>query len=292
MTLENFDRQYRVLVECPGGAFEFGGEEFPLHISFSFQKTDNFSPNTGALSVWNLNEEHINMLIEGEENSRLALWAGYGDRLFQIFSGVVVFSSTSMDGGDRRTDIDVMDTLEEQRDTYSAKTFAPGTNWRDIIDECAATLGIPVEYGDGVEFKNIDTGFSFMGLTQDIFTKGCESNGLSWSVQDGIVYIRRTAEPQTMSWVYEISPATGMIEMPVRTCVAGSYETGDKIVGYDVTLLLNGDMRVDGYVHLKSKYAEGDFYIKTIEHTGDSMGGSWQTKLRLLEPGRDNGVAS
>lgn len=282
--LENFDRKYEVTIQGPGGGFQFGGEEFPLHINFSMQKTDLYSPNNGTLSVWNLSPEHVNMLIEGEENARLELRAGYKDHLFHIFSGIVSFSSTCMDGADWRTDIEVIDTLEEQRDSYVSLTFDPGTNWRDITDAAAGELGVIIEYGEDVEFKNIDTGFSFSGLADDIFTKACDSNGLSWSVQDGIVQMKKTAQVMNSS-VYEISAQTGMIEMPVRTCLAGSFETGDKIIGYDVTMLLNGDIKIDDYVYLNSRIAQGYFRVYSLDFSGDSMGGDWITRVRLLERG-------
>lgn len=286
--LENFDRQYRVTIVGGGGGFAFGGEPFPLHISFSMQKTDLYSPNNGTLSVWNLSPEHTAMLIEGEENARLTLQAGYGDNIYQIFSGVVNFSSTAMDGADWRTDIEVIDTLEEQRDSYVSLSFAPGTNWRDIMCAAAGQLGIPIIFGPDVEFKSIDTGFQFVGLADDIFTKGCDSNALSWSVQDGIVQVKK------QFWycedrAYVVSADTGMIEMPVRVCLAGSAETGDKIVGYEVTILLNADIHIDEYVYLDSRVVKGFYRVYSIDYSGDSQSGDWIMKLRLLELGEGGG---
>lgn len=285
-SLENFDRQYRCTIQGPTGGFQFGGEEFPLHISFSFQKTDLYSPNNGNLSVWNLSPKHIAFLIEGEENARLELRAGYRDRIPLIFSGVVSFSSTAMDGADRRTDIEVIDLLEEQRDPYVSESFAPGVNWQDITDAAAGLIGAPIEYGDNVVFKVIDTGFQFVGLAQDMLTKACDSNGLSWSVQDGVIQVKRENDVMYHNDVYVISAKTGMIEMPVRTCIAGSAETGDKIVGYDVTCLLNADIKVNQYVYLQSKVATGYFYVHSIEYIGDNVSGDWITKMRLLAVGQ------
>lgn len=283
---ENFQRKYKCTIVGPGGGFEFGGEEFPLHINFSFQKTDLYSPNTGNLSVWNLSPAHTSMLIDGEENAKLTLEAGYKDHISRIFSGTVSFSSTAMDGADWRTDIEVIDTLEPQRDSYVSLSFAPGTNWKDITNEAAGQLGIPIKYGYNAEFKDIDTGFQFVGLADDIFTKAGESNGLSWSVQDGIVQMKKISDTIPEPEVYEVSAKTGMIEFPVRVCLAGSMETGDKLVGYEVTTLLNGDIHIDDYVYLVSRTATGYFRVYSIEYTGDSQSGDWVTKMRLLERGK------
>lgn len=283
----NFDRQYRVSVSGPGGGFEFGGEQFPLHINFAFEKSDLNAPNNGNLSVWNLTPEHAKMLQDGEENATLTLRAGYGQKLFQIFSGIVNFSSTSMDGADWRTDIEVIDILEQHRDTYVSMAFAPGSSWEDIANAAAGQIGVPLELGHDVEFRNIDTGFSFCGYAEDILTKVSESNGLSWSVQDGSIQMKKSGDSMPGNRVYEISPDTGMIDDAVRVCIAGSAETGDKIIGYDVTCLLNGGIHVNDYVFLNSRRATGEFYVKSLQHTGDSMSGDWVTKLRLLERGKE-----
>lgn len=54
--MQNFDRQYRLIAGQAGQVgFEIGEGPTPLHVSFSFQKADLKSQNTGKVSIWNLN---------------------------------------------------------------------------------------------------------------------------------------------------------------------------------------------------------------------------------------------
>ena len=113
---ENFDRQYR-LAAGPGGGegFEVGetseANPVPLHVSFSLQKTDLQEQNTGRVTVWNLNPTQLATL--DQKDCALSLKAGYGNRLSLIFAGVVSFVSTTADGADRKTEIEVVDNLIE-----------------------------------------------------------------------------------------------------------------------------------------------------------------------------------
>lgn len=61
-----FDRQVRVSIGGSGGSgFEIGAagaNGIPLHVKFSFEKADVESPNTGKVTIWNLNREHLSEL--------------------------------------------------------------------------------------------------------------------------------------------------------------------------------------------------------------------------------------
>ena len=49
--MQNFDRQYRLIAGQAGQVgFEIGEGPTPLHVSFSFQKADLKSQNTGKVS--------------------------------------------------------------------------------------------------------------------------------------------------------------------------------------------------------------------------------------------------
>jgi hypothetical protein len=284
MSLENFNRQYRVQISPNnGGGFEFGGEPFPLHISFSFQKADVITMNTGQISVWNLSPEQRAILIDGEENCKLTLWAGYGDRLFQIFSGLVSFSTTSMDGADWKTDIEVIDSLESYKDTYVALSYADSVSYETIVKDTVAQMGLPIETSYNVEFGETENGFSYVGSGEEMLSKCCACTDAAWTIQDGEVHVKKPND--TMNRDYKlISADTGMIEIPKRVIIAGSTETGDKIVGWDVKFLLNAAIGVDDYIYLKSKVVSGYYRVYSLQYSGDNMAGDWVCNARLVEP--------
>ena len=66
-SMKNFNRQYRLACGPAGGeGFEIGEitkeNPIPLHIAFALQKTDTTTQNTGKVSIWNLNDEHLSVL--------------------------------------------------------------------------------------------------------------------------------------------------------------------------------------------------------------------------------------
>lgn len=76
----NFDREYRLAAGKAGGmGFEIGekskSQPVPLHINFSIERTDLETQNTGRVTVWNLNKEHLATL--DEKDCVLSLKAGY-----------------------------------------------------------------------------------------------------------------------------------------------------------------------------------------------------------------------
>ena len=103
----NFDREYRLAAGKAGGmGFEIGekskSQPVPLHINFSIERTDLETQNTGRVTVWNLNKEHLATL--DEKDCVLSLKAGYGSRMPLIFAGIVTNCVTTHDG-------DVLDEL-------------------------------------------------------------------------------------------------------------------------------------------------------------------------------------
>lgn len=291
MSLENFDRQYRVQVSPNnGGGFEFGGEAFPLHISFSFQKADVITMNTGQISVWNLSPQQRAILIDGEENCKLALWAGYGNRLFKIFSGLVSFSTTSMDGADLRTDIDVIDSLESYKDTYVNLSYSDVVSYETIIKDCVSQMGLPIETSYNVEFGSTENGLQYVGSGAEMLSKCCDCTDAAWTIQDGEVHVKKPNDTMNRN-VKEISAETGMIEMPKRVIIAGSTETGDKIVGWDVKFLLNASIGVDDYIYLNSKEIQGYYRVYSMQYSGDNYSGEWVCTARLVEPSGGGTVA-
>ena len=80
-----FDRQVRVAIgESGGTGFEIGAPAangIPLHVKFSFEKADVESPNTGKVTVWNLNKEHLAELEK--QDCKVIVRAGYADNIMQ-----------------------------------------------------------------------------------------------------------------------------------------------------------------------------------------------------------------
>ena len=276
--MKNFDRQYRLSAGAAGGAgFEIGDGDMPLHISFSFQKTDLNAQNTGKVSIWNLNDQHVAEL--NKDDCVLSLKAGYGTVMSLIFTGLVTHATTELDGADRCTALEVVDNRIEIRDTYVSLSYSGNVSTKTIIQDAGNQMGVAVSFSYNAEFFDFPNGFSFVGPAIDVLTKSCDSSGLSWSIQNGILQIKKTDDVMSKE-VYVLSPDTGLLGIPKQVVV--SDDKGKKEAQH-VAYLLNGAINIDDYVKLESKYVTGFFRVYSLELDGDNVEGSWQCKARLLE---------
>ena len=282
---QNFNRQYRLIAGHAGQTgFEVGhksaSQPYPLHISFSFQKSDLKTQNTGKISIWNLSHEHIAVL--SQKDCYLALRAGYNSHMPLIFSGIISFSSTVQDGADRRTDIEVIDSLVEIRDTFVSLSFSGTINWKTIFDYVATQMGVAICYSYNAKFAVVHNGFTFVGKARDVLTKGCKCCGLSWSIQNGVIQVKRANDVMNPE-AFLLSSSSGLIGVPTQVVVSEDEATGTNTVGWDVEYFLNGAINIDDYIKLETKDVSGYFRVYSLEIEGDNQTGDWICKARLLE---------
>lgn len=285
MSTENFDRQYRLTIGKAGGTGSEIGETsksqpVALHVNFSIQKTDLEAQNTGRVTVWNLNKQHLAML--DKKDCALALKAGYGNRLALIFAGIVTNSTTSLDGADVKTEIEVVDNLVEVRDTYVTISYTGTVNWKTIMDDVANQMGVAVTYSYNAEFVDIPNGFSFVGQAKEIMNKGCKCCGLVWSLQNGVMQVKKPGDVMSKE-VYVLSADSGLLGIPARVTEAAAQGESEPEIGWDVEYFLNGAIHVDDYVKLESEKVSGYFRVYSIDITGDNVTGDWICKARLKE---------
>lgn len=282
---DNFDRQYRLAAGPAGGTgFEVGdtskSQPVALHVNFSLQKSDLETQNTGRVTLWNLNPSQLAVL--NEKDCVVSLKAGYGSKLALIFAGIVSYVITTIDSADRKTEIEVIDNLVEIRDTYVSVSYNGTVNWKTIFDDVAAQMGVAVSYSYNAEFVDISNGFSFVGLARDIMTKGCKCCNLTWSLQNGVMQVKKPGDVMSRE-VYVLSPDTGLLGIPARVVITQDEATGKNTLGWDVEYFLNGAINIDDYVKLESETVIGYFRVYSLEISGDNVSGDWICKARLLE---------
>ena len=276
---DNFDRQYR-LAAGPEVGETSKAQPVALHVNFSLQKSDLETQNTGRVTLWNLNPSQLAVL--NEKDCVVSLKAGYGSKLALIFAGIVSYVSTTIDSADRKTEIEVIDNLVEIRDTYVSVSYNGTVNWKIIFDDVAAQMGVAVSYSYNAEFVDISNGFSFVGLARDIMTKGCKCCNLSWSIQNGVMQVKKPGDVMSRE-VYVLSPDTGLLGIPARVVITQDEATGKNTLGWDVEYFLNGAINIDDYVKLESETVTGYFRVYSLEISGDNVSGDWICKARLLE---------
>lgn len=200
MAQENFIRRYLMKAGKMGhNGFQIGqtSTENPhaLHISFSIEKSTSETANTAKVQIWNLSPANLSIL--DTKDCVIELQAGYANHIALILAGNVVTSSTEMDGADRMTELEVVDGRVALRDTYVEISRSGRVDSKEVFDEIAGAMGVSVIYSKGCKFKVLPHGFSFVGPAKTALKKLCKTCGLSWSIQNSVLQIRKPNEPIT-----------------------------------------------------------------------------------------------
>lgn len=277
--MKNFDRQYRLSAGKAGSqGFEIGEGPRPLHISFSVEKADTDSANTAKVSLWNLSPAHKSEL--NKDDCVVSLRAGYGSVMPLIFAGVVTFCKTKLDGSDELTEAELVDNRIELRDTYVSVSYTGSVNCKTLIQDTADQMGVTVSFSYNATFKEIPNGYSYVGPARNVLTKACETSGLVWSINNGVLQVKKPGDTMSRE-VYELSAETGLVGTPERVQI--SEEDGSFSYGWDVEYLMNAAINIDDFVYLNSKYVRGYFRVYSVVIEGDNTEGSWTCTARLLE---------
>lgn len=284
-TYKNFNRQYRLSFGQAGQeGIEIGEttdkQPIPLHIEFNVQKGEKEAQNTGTVSVWNLSPKHLSIL--NEKDCSLGLRAGYGKHLSLLFAGVISHVSTSMDGADQKTEIEVVDNLVEVRDTYASISYNGEVSWEQIFKDTSEQMGVPIVFGHNVEFAKIANGYSYVGLAKDIISKGCDCCDCEWSMQNGIIQVKRPHDVMEKN-VKLLNASSGLIGFPAKIKENNSEKTENPEIGYEVEFFLDGSVGVDDYLKVESKIVTGYFRVAAIEHSGDNVSGDWISKAKIFQ---------
>ena len=303
----NFNRQYRVRIGKNGAAgVELGRNNETtgraLRCQFSVEVGESVSSNTGKISIWNLAKETLQLLEQ--EDCLIELRAGYDNDIPVIMGGTVTCVSTSGDSADKQTTIEFADSFTSARDGTVSLSYSGSVSGKKIIEDCAVEIGCGVRYSKNVSFPDVKN-FAFVGNGKTLIWKICKLANLRWSVQNGIVQICTVDEPITTA-AYKMSAETGLIGSPApffdsaqssdKTSSSGSSSkkkssssskkntTKRKAKkGLEITYLLNGHIHVDDYIRMDSNEYKGNYRVSKIAFSGDTDGGDWACKARIVE---------
>ena len=301
-----FDRVASLVIGKEG---KLGRELAGLRFAFSIEKQSTKAPNKCTLKVWNLAPE-TRGLVEAIGNV-LILKAGYvQDTGAQtIFQGDVIRALTVREGPDWVTELEMQDGHKEFRDTKASVSYGRGATALQVLGDLSKRFGLPVrELPADVAAKQYPNGFSFVGRLRDAMEKACDYLKLEWSIQNREIQIIKKGGVFQKRAIL-LSSDTGMVESPmlesktmtekaaakdgitvnqpgVRATTQrnddGEIERVLQVNGYKVKSLLQPGLEPGGYVQLKSKSIDGQFFrIEELTHVGDTYGSEWHTNLTL-----------
>lgn len=307
--MKQWKRQYRFTAGVKGEkgfSIDSSGLSRPLHISFSLEKSDTQSSNTGKITLSNLNDEHKAILEK--KNCYIELSAGYESGMGLIFSGEVSQTSESLSSADRDLEIEVIDGC--------ANNDLPGTVSLSGVVTCSEALEKVTEQmetesaiitdraKEKLEKAKYDNGYAYVGKLRAAMQSILRKAGVTYTIQNGVLQIYESGEAVTTK-AYLLSAETGLISIPKKITISNSNSnsgkssksssksssgsskksgTADKgIPGYEVDFFLNPAIGVNDLVSLKSKAVSGTFRVHSIKISGDNYENDWKCTAQLVE---------
>jgi hypothetical protein len=286
--MTSFIRSARVIVRIRRDDFQ-GYEKTltltNLRVSFSIQKNLAIQTNPGVIRIWNLSQDHRNLIKDfGDE---VTIYAGYergaGEQL--LYRGDTTAVSHTFDLPDIVTTLECGDGERYVNQKHFSLSFEAGTKVEDVIRSIAGKMGINIAELSSTNNMVYELGFSFAGMLKEALSKATDYAGLQWSVQNnGLQIIPKTGTITQPS--FKINSETGMVGIPQRfTYKRQDFYILGPAVGWKVTTLLN-PLIIPGYkVDVSSRYLgwQGIFRVETVRHDGDTYGDAWQTNLELTQ---------
>ena len=284
MSEGNFHRSYLLSVgENGGSGFQVGnvgGASEVLHVSFSVEKSDSESANTAKVRVWNLSDGNLRIL--DTKDAVLELKAGYGNNMALILVGNVTYATTSPDGADRVTEIEVADGRVALRDTNISLSMNGAMNSKDLYERVASRMGLSITFAKDLSFVTFPNGYSFVGKGRNALQRAADANGHKWSIQNGVIQVTFPGRPVNTRG-YLLNSDSGLLSVPKRVLISQSDANADSLSGWEVEYFLNGAIGVNDVIQLESRAASGHYRVHKVTMDGDNMVGDWVCVAQLLE---------
>jgi len=256
-----WQRHIAVTIGTRGGeAVKFDG----LRIIFQVEKTSESTANTAKISVYNLSGKG-RALVE-KEKAIVILEVGYGDSIEQLFYGDVTRAYISRQGPDWVTTMECGDGSQALRSVHIDKSYAPGTDLKQVIRDVAQSI---VDKGEvvmgsllGIESDKAQGGISLSGRSKTILDELTAKQGLEWSVQDNVLQILPKNQDSGLQAVL-LTPETGLVGSPVKREVEGG-------LGVEFKALIQPRLVPGRLVRIESREVEGDYKLVEVKFAGDT----------------------
>ena len=269
-----------------------------LRIKFSVKRTDNMTPNTADIYVYNLEEQTA---LDIRDNfKKVILQGGYESNFGVIFQGNIKQVIIGRESGqDTFINIQAGDGDQSYNFAIVNQTIAAGATQTDQITAAANSM---TENG-GVTTGNIGTlpqgqlprGKVMYGNARHYLRNVAQNTNNAWSIQDEqITFVPKKS--YLPGQVTVLTSKTGMIGQPQQTNI-----------GVNVKALLNPNIKVGGRIQIDNKSvqnykinlsnsqqnaaanvgaslsADGTYYVMAAEYEGDTRGVPWYVNLvRIL----------
>lgn len=256
-----------------------------LSIKFNVKKSLEREPNTAEVRIANMREDRRRQLEQADE-PQLEIIAGYVDLTDTIFVGDARDVWSTVEGVDIWTSIEAEDGGRSYRTADYEATFDRNVSCSQVFRGLANAMGVGIGNASSVfSTAELDSGSSIwpQGVTLSgpawrSMDSMCRSCNLRWSVQNGVLQLRRAGSPAETR-ALRLTPDTGLIGSPTR----GRRDEQSGEVSYSARCLLVPGIYPGRVISVESRALTGFFLAHRVEYTGDSSGVDWYATMELKE---------
>lgn len=290
---KQYFRRVKLIVGSPGGP---GLDLSDLQFKFNVRRGDIQTPNSATIRIYNLSETTVRTL-QTKEFSQLILQVGYKDGNFgTIFNGSIKYKYTGNESNiDSYLDLVAADGDSAYNFAVVNTSLAAGSKPEDHLSVLATAMGTYDVALDPTQptlrTNTLPRGKVMYGMARDYVRVLAQSNGCSWSIQDGKLQLilqtsYRPGDPIVLT------SATGLIGFPeqtqngirVRALLNPSIKIGSRIQIDNASVQkfrfgLNIQAEVQQQQFLPKLSDDGMYKVLIAEHDGDTRGNIWYTDI-------------
>ena len=232
-----------------------------LDVEFNVKFDDDMEVNEAEITIYNLSDNTLNRL---KYHSKISIEAGFDDDTGVVFEGFVDKVSTIYEGADKVTTIRCFDDISNKQITE--RTYAKNTKASYILKDLLNETGTPIAVFKMRRDWTYEDEQKVDGSLTENIRKYSEVCGVSTYIKNGKTYSRYIKEGDATN--FTISEETGMIGSPSayeEEITAEDYK--ETVNGYEVEMLLQHRMSAGAICSLKSLVANGQYRVKSGEHS-------------------------
>jgi len=284
--MSRFVRKYEMSIGTSGQ--EDGILISENQIIFDIKKSADSTMNSASFDIYNLSIDTRAKITSLEENDGLLFFkVGYGSGdLIQIFQGNIIQVINSSKGQDIVTSVLCGDGYTSYRDAKTSRTFPEKTTLGTVLTALIQDMSLAkgVFKGDALSHvfnKGIVTdGKAAQEMDDYVYNSQFK---LQWSVQDSVCNVLPVGESTTETALV-LDESNGLIGSPEQTGKKVGKEKGSEVPnsGANASSLLNPEISINRSIALRSKWVNGVYICKSLNHRGDFEGTTWQTDMELV----------
>lgn len=276
-----YDRRFQVDLDGVTLIEETSGQQF--RVVFNILHDFGGFVSYADISIYGLSRETEAKAFK--KGQTIDFKAGYADSIDYIFRGDVINLFREKKGADKLIRLICMGGAQNRQETSISKTMGKNTSLVDILKELATAIGYPLTIKeDDFSDVNYGRGYVINGSPTNYLKKLAEAHGFNWVIENNRLVVVKSGSYRDGT-IHQVSQFTGMVGAPEIT-----------EIGADVDLKLNPKIKIGGRFQLTSEFKTfnfsdvyfkgikasaglGTYRIFKVEHSGDSYGDNWNSKI-------------